>query len=294
MLRPPQPEINVFQFLDAREFLKQAYAAHKKINRGFSHRYIAKAMGAASSSFFKDVLNGRASLNPARSAKFARLFCLSPRDTEYFEKLVQYTQASTVEEKEKFLNTLSRSRGAGEHAVLEAFQSEYLQKWHYAAVREALAVTEYSGDDSALAALLDPPITPNEARDAIQLLLRLNLIQKKPSGRYEKVDKVLVTDHRHNPDNARPGIVANLELARRALEVHPPEVRPFSYLTLSVSAESLHYIQEKIRDVRRDILARVSQAEDVDRLYQLNMQLFPISTLPPPNKTTTPTKRSVS
>lgn len=279
MVKVP-PDLNVFQFLDAREYLRQAYAAQKKVNKGFSHRYIAKAMGAGSSSFFKDVLNGRASLNPARSAKFARLFCLSPRDTEYFENLVLYTQAATAEERDRLLRILSRTRGAGEQAVLEASQAEYLQKWHYAAVRELLAIMEFTDDYADLAARLDPPITTNEARDAIQLLLRLKLIQKTERGTFEKVDKVIVTGPRNHPNQSRPGIVANLELARRSLEHHPAEDRPFSYLTVSVSSASLKYIKEKLREVRRDILEHVSADETVDRLYQLNMQLFPISTPP--------------
>jgi uncharacterized protein (TIGR02147 family) len=280
MVKNQPHEISVFKFLDAREFLRQAYDAQKRVNKGFSHRYIAKAMGAGSSSFFKDVLNGRASLNPNRAAKFARLFCMPPRDTEYFEILVRYTQAETPEEKESLLKLLSRGKGAGEQSVLEASQAEYLQKWHYAAIRELLAIMDFEDDYAALAARLDPPITPTEARDAIQLLLRLKLIRRSGSGRFEKVDKVVVTGPRNHPAKARPGILANLDLARRSLDAHPADLRPFSYLTVSVSATTLQYIQERLREVRQDILERVSRDESVDRLYQLNMQLFPISTTP--------------
>lgn len=272
---------SVFGFTDAREFLRQAYAAEKRVNKGFSHRYIAKAMGAGSSSFFKDVLNGRARLNPARAAKFAHLFCLPPRDAAYFEHLVLYTQAVNPDEKERAHRALARAKGVGEKSVLKSSQAEYLQKWHYAAVREALALMEFTGDYEDLADRLDPRITAAEARHAIQLLLRLKLIRRTKSGRYEKIDKVVVTGMRGNPEHARRGILANLDLARRALEEHPPEVRPFSYITLSVSRASLAYIKGRLREVRHDILTHVSQDEHVDRLYQLNIQLFPISAQPP-------------
>ncbi len=277
MVSSQTPAVSVFQFLDAREFLRQAYDAQKRVNKGFSHRYIAKAMGAGSSSFFKDVLKGRTSLNPARASRFARLFCMPDRDAEYFERLVSYTQAGTPEEKERLLKLLTRGKGAGEQAVLEASQHEYLQKWYYAAVRELLAVTDFRGDLDALAQHLDPPITSAEARDALELLLRLKLIRKTPHGRYEKVAKVVVTGPKSDPAKTRGGILANLDLARRALHEHPVETRPFSYLTVSVSRDSLHFIREKLREVRREILEHVSRDENVDRLYQLNMQLFPIS-----------------
>jgi uncharacterized protein (TIGR02147 family) len=75
----------------------------------------------------------------------------------------------------------------------------------------------------------------------------------------------------------KPGIRANLELAQRALDEFPAPIRPFSYLTLSVSAESFLQIRDILRATRRQILDVVTRDEKVDRLYQLNMQLFPIS-----------------
>jgi uncharacterized protein (TIGR02147 family) len=275
--KPLPKRLPVFQFLDAREFLRQACEAEKRVNKGFSHRYIAKAMGAGSSSFFKDVLNGRAPLNPARAAKFARLFCLSAKETEYFANLVLYTQADDPEEKDYLLQKLSGGAGPGKQAVLAAFQSEYLKRWHYAAIRELLAITDFRSDYGAIAAMLDPPITPVEARDAVQLLLRLKLIRKNAQGGFEKADKVVVTGGGGDPKNARPGILENMNLARRALDLHAPAIRPFSYLTLSVSKDSLKYIQDQIRALRDDILDRVSRDTAVDRLYQMNIQLFPIS-----------------
>lgn len=268
---------SVFQFLDAREYLRQAYAAEKQVNRGFSHRYIAKAMGAGSSSFFKDVLNGRAPLNPARAAKFARLFCMPPEEAEYFQKLVLYTQAVHAEERERLLKGLSDAYDAGTHHVLEASQAEYLQKWYYAAVRELLAIMDFRGDYDELAARLEPPIAPSEARTAIELLLRLGLVRKTAQGRYEKTDRIVVTGNATNALLARQGILDNLELARRALDQFPPEVRPFSYLTVSVSRETLQFIENRLQAVRREILNRVSRDEQADRLYQVNMQVFPLS-----------------
>jgi hypothetical protein len=44
-----------------------------------------------------------------------------------------------------------------------------------------------------------------------------------------------------------------------------------------VSKDSLQFIEDKLRNVRREILDHVCGDENVDRLYQLNMQLFPLS-----------------
>jgi uncharacterized protein (TIGR02147 family) len=276
------PPVSVFQFLDARDFLRQAYDAEKRLNKDFSQRFIAKAMGAGSSSFFKDVLLGRARLSPPRVAKFAKMFRLSPKETEYFENLVLFTQAENESEKERLLKKLSGETPVGSYAILEAFQMEYLKKWHYAAVRELLAFTDFrtdSAEDYAeLGKKLDPPISESEARSAIQLLLKLKLIRKNAQGRLEKIDKVVSTGiSAAQVASFKPGIRANLELAERALDEFPAKLRPFSYLTLSVSEESFIQIRDILRSTRRQILDLVSQDHAVDRLYQLNMQLFPVS-----------------
>jgi uncharacterized protein (TIGR02147 family) len=271
------PPVSVFQYLDAREFLRQAYDAEKRANKDFSHRYIAKAMGAGSSSFFKDVLLGRASLSPARAARFAKLFRLPAKEAEYFENLVNFTQAGTQEDKERFLRKLGNRAAGGPQAILEASQLEYLQKWHYAAIRELLEVVDFRGDYEQLAEVLDPPVTAAEAEDAIQLLLRLKLIRKNAQGRFEKIGDVVSTGVLNDPEKAKPGIRANLDLARRALDAHPVAVRPFSYLTICVSEQTFLQVRDKLRSVRKEILDAVSRDPGADRLYQLNLQFFPLS-----------------
>jgi uncharacterized protein (TIGR02147 family) len=280
-LKPPE-HVSVFRFLDARDFLRQAYQAEKKTNRNFSHRYIAKAMGAGSSSFFKDVVLGKLPLTPARAARFAELFRLPPQEADYLQTLVLYAQAETQTDRDRLLQKLSGAapaNGQNGQAVLEAAQLEYLKKWHYAAIRELLAFTDFQDDYAALGDRLDPPVTAAEARDAVQLLLRLKLIRKNAQGRLEKASKVIISGPKpkHDPEDVKPALRANLKLAERALDAYAPAVRPFSYMTLSVSRDTVQFINERLQAARREILDRVSRDETVDRLYQLNIQLFPLS-----------------
>jgi uncharacterized protein (TIGR02147 family) len=267
--------LSVFQFLDAREFLGQAYAHHKLTNASMSHRFIAKAMNARSSSFFKDVISGRIRLSPSRARAFSKLFKLDGQEAEYFDHLVLYTQAETHEEKKQWLKKLVKELPPGSRTLLKSFQMEYFKKWHYAAVRELLALEEIQDPDQ-LARILRPAIKPSEARDALTLLLKLKLIRKTAQG-YRKVDNVVSSGYKADPNLMRGVIGDNLELARQALETYPPKTRPFSYLTLSVSENSFARIRDKIREFRKELLEIASEEQEADRLYQLNLQFFPLS-----------------
>jgi uncharacterized protein (TIGR02147 family) len=277
MLRAKPTSLSVFQFLDARDFLREAYRLAKRENPAFSQRYIAQMLKASSSSFFRDVLSGKSGLNPARVLGFARLFKLSKAETAYFENLVAYTQADTPEEKRHALEKLKAAVPSGNHALLEAFQMEFFSKWHYAAVRELLGVHDFRGDYEELGKQLNPPISAAEARDAVDLLQRLKLIRKTAHGGYETTERVVLSGPQISPAQVRPAIEGTLELARRALETFPPQKRPFSYLTVSVSEASAQRIQEMLRALRQNVLELVTQDKDVDRLYQLNFQFFPLS-----------------
>jgi uncharacterized protein (TIGR02147 family) len=53
--------------------------------------------------------------------------------------------------------------------------------------------------------------------------------------------------------------------------------RDISTLTLSISESSLQRMKEKIRECRRELLEIAKADEHADRVYQLNLQLFPLS-----------------
>jgi len=270
------PPVSVFRFLDAREYLRQACEREKSLRPAFSQRYIAKALNASSSSFFADVMSGKSKLTTPRVLGFAKLLKLSKKETDYFESLVMYTQAESEDERRHALDKLKELAPKGGHALLEAFQMEYFGKWHYAAVRELLEVYPFRGNHAELGALLNPPISAAEAQEAIALLRRLKLIARAAHGGYRRTGKVVLS----GPAKAlqvRPALLGNLDLARRALDAFEPGRRPFSYLTLSVSEQSFRQIQEKIRAFSREVFELVTEDREVDRLYQLNLQFFPLS-----------------
>ncbi len=277
MMHAKTPSPLVFQFLDAREYLRQAYRNAKRQNPAFSQRYIAQMLKASSSSFFRDVLSGKSGLTPARVLGFAKLFKLSKTETAYFEDLVAYTQADTAEGKRHALNKLKAAVPSGKHTLLEAFQTEYFSKWHYAAVRELLGVHDFRGDCDELGKLLNPPISGAEAQESVRVLERLKMIRKTAHGGYNTTDGVVLSGPQISPAQVRPALLGNLDLARRALDAFEAPQRPFSYLTVSVSENSARQIQEMIRTLKQNVFELVTQDKDVDRLYQLNFQFFPLS-----------------
>ena len=72
-----------------------------------------------------------------------------------------------------------------------------------------------------------------------------------------------------------------------SIERDPKEIRDISSITMSINGECFEDIKEIIRECRAAIIKRVDLIPDDqknDRLYQLNIQLIPLSKIDRNNK----------
>ncbi|MEO7426201.1 MAG: TIGR02147 family protein [Fibrobacteria bacterium] len=284
--------VNIFEYIDYRKFLLDAYKERRAESPKFSYRFIAGKVGFASPGFFANVLSGKKGISLKLVLKFAELFHLNRKEKGYFEALVLFAKATGASEKKEYLDRLLAMRGSRVKKV-EAHQWEYFEKWHNIVVRELIALRPFHGDFRALAAMVSPPITPQEARKSIELLERLGLIRKGPDGAYERTDAAISA----GDDISRALIgayqVQAMELAKHAIEHLPAGTRNFSTLTLSVSGPTYEAMLEELRGFRRRMLEMAENSENVDRVYQMNFHVFPVTPLPAPPGVERPPLRTI-
>ena len=68
-----------------------------------------------------------------------------------------------------------------------------------------------------------------------------------------------------------------IRLAESALMNYPKEERDISTLTIGVSGGEILKIKEIVRRARQEILAVAGNSKGREFVYQLNVQLFPMS-----------------
>jgi uncharacterized protein (TIGR02147 family) len=265
----------IFEYLDYREFLLHRYLAYKRKSPKFSYRYFAGKVGMDAGSF-NGILKGKRKLDPALAGKVAQAFGLNVYEKEYFEALVLYCQAKNHSERTILLEKLLRLRGI-QIKKLEGRQFEFYRKWQYAALRELLNCNPGHGEPSRLGKLLRPPITAQETRDALRLLLDLGLIETRDDGAY-KVSENLIT----SGDGARAAAMNGFHqamggLAVQAIKDIEPGERDFSALTLNCSLDAFQDVKAILRQSRREILQRVEKDARSEIVLQINFQAFPLS-----------------
>lgn len=266
---------NIFNFYDYREYLRARYEHEHGRKPWFSYRYIRNKTGINPGFLYK-VFQGVKHLPPKSLDALARLFKLSDRQKEYLRLMVLYAKAKTNEELKVYFEKML-SFSDPRYTKVESNSYEYYTNWYYAAVRQILAVYPFKGDYAALAKLTLPPITPSEARKAVRLLEKLRFVKKEPDGTCTITSRHLTTGEDWRAIAIRSFQQQTIHLAGQALDKVARDERDISTVTTMMSAEDLEAARERIRRFRKDIMDLTSTEGAGERVYNINIQLFPIS-----------------
>lgn len=269
--------VNVFDYLDYREFLRAFYAEHKAKDYGFSYRAFSRRAGLRSTNYLKLVMDGERNITPEMAEQFARGCGLEEREADYFCELVAFNQSQSTSEKNRCHERLMRFRQYRAIHKLDAAQATYHANWYLPAIRELATRPDFRSDPKWIARTLKPRISPREAEKALDVLLELGLLVKNSEGHLVQSDSLVTT----GPGPLGHHIVnyhrAMMERAAAALDEVPREEREISSLTLCVSQDVLLELKERIREFRRELLQVAELAGTPERVVQLNFQLFPLS-----------------
>lgn len=283
--KSPAPEpteassVAVFDYADYHEYLRDWIEDRKTRGIVVSYQWLATRMGLKSRSFLRLVTLGEKDLSPATALKLSQAMAHETREEEYFIILVALNNCSDLEEKNHHLARLAKVARPARKTMLSVQQYDLFNKWFVIPVWELVTLVDFRGDWKFLSQQLDPPITPTEAKYAVELLRELGLIEPK-GDLYAQKDPTLSTQEELRSQSVRHFQEATMELAREALERHPPTRRHISTLTLGVDETGFQKIVERIRHFREELVNLAQQHESVDRVFQFNLQFFPLSRVP--------------
>lgn len=267
---------NIYDYLDYRKFLQDVYE-ERKAKRSMSFRSIGQALGV-SHQFVRMVFEGKRNLKPEHARRFAELLHLKKNESAFFVTLVAMNQAVDAEAREGLLKKLMAFKQYQEIHPFEHQVYQLLSKWYIAAVHELVALKDFDSDPWWIASKLKPRITIPEAKEAIAVLVNLNLIKVDPrTGKARQVKGEL----RIPPDIADVAVGAYhtkmLSLAQQAIKGFRKEEREMTGLTIALSREQFREVKEKVRRFELDLHAEYARSERADAVYQISLQLFPLS-----------------
>lgn len=188
-----------------------------------------------------------------------------------------FCQAKSTEERSRHHERLARFRKFRDAHQLLGEQTAYHEHWYMPALRELAGLPAFREDPKWIAGMLEPPISPRQAAEALETLCRLGLLVRDAQGRLQQAQALVTTGPGPLGHQIFVYHHAMMDLAKRALDDLPRELRDVSSVTLCVAEGTLAVLKQRIREFRRELLELAEADARAERVVQLNLQLFPLS-----------------
>ncbi len=268
---------SIFSYINYRLFLRDYYEERKKTCKFFSYRYFSKKAGINSPNFLKLVIESKRNLTSLTIEKFIKALALSDKEANFFRHLVLFNQSKSGQEKQHHYTIMLSMMHNVKEQRLTALQHEYFNHWFVPVIREMICLYDFKGDYKKIASSVIPPINVREVRFAIKLLKKLGMIEQKSDGTFKQTSAAIISDSTIGRMAIRSFNREMLLKAQAALDEIPVEERQIYGVTIGVSRACYDVIAAEMAAFRDRVVAIVNNDTYSNRVYQLHLQLFPLS-----------------
>ena len=270
--------VHIFKYQDYRTYLFDYYKEQKGKHKHFSYRTFSQKAGIHSSSFLHHVIEGKKNLTKNSIVKISKAIGHTRTESDYFENLVFFNQAKSIADKTHYYTRLIEARQPIEIESIGIEQYEYYAKWYHSVIREIITFFDFQDDYKKLANFVVPSITVSQAKQSVQLLLSLGFISKDEQGRYHQTNTLIKT--KPNPTQVfaiQRFQMDMLEVAIKAYDIIPLSERISISTTFTMRKDMIDMFKSRIRELQQEFMELPWSEHDPDQVYQLTVNLFPVS-----------------
>jgi len=268
---------DIFAYTDSLLYLKDWFQYQKEKNPHFSYTTFSQKAGFKSRSFIQLVLKDQRSISAKSLFPMLKGLGLKAKEAHFFEALVDFRQAKSHEEKALHWERIRKLGKSSSAAKLRSQEFDFFREWYIAPLREIICNTEFKDDFEDLSQTIQPKITPKQAKDALNLLKDLKLIQQNKKGLWEHSDQHIHASSLSISHALREFQRTNAELASQALERFPRPERNISTITLGTDEKGFQAINQLISEFQENVVKIVEESDNANRVFQMNVQFFPLS-----------------
>jgi uncharacterized protein (TIGR02147 family) len=278
---------DVSSYVDFRQLLLDFYNFRreqtKKDLRPYSYAMFSAAADIKSPNYLKMIIDGKRNLSPDMIGKFAKAMGLNKDQSEEFRLLVLMGQESEPGLRNSYLKELSEFRFQGQirSGEIDAKTLEKLPNWIGWILYAMLDQEGVEFTPEKLREALRGKASTDEIEDALRSLIKSGqVVQDAATGAIKKADLQTET-----PDEIPTAVVRKLQsqlmyLGLESLFQDSAAEREFGTLTMSLTQAEFEDLRFQLRKIRKQVhkdTALKRTTTKGERVYQLNLQLFPVT-----------------
>lgn len=266
----------VMEYNNYRLYIRDFYVVRKD-RSGFTWRDFARDAGYSSPVFLKLVCDSKANLSEVGVERVASAMGLVGVDLQYFRLLVSFNQEKDLAKQKACFAEMRKLAKENSVTLVGEDQYDYYESWQNPVLRE-MAPAFKSPTAAKLAGQFVFDTDVPQVKKSLKLLEKTGLLIKDEDGSYVQDAKSISTGSIDVASMAIREMHRQMgELGVKALDQVPMDERDISGLTMGISESAYEKIVKEIADFRRRIAAIAVESAGEERVYRLNMQLFPLT-----------------
>jgi uncharacterized protein (TIGR02147 family) len=266
------------QYLEYETFLEDVFQWVKLRSKSYSYILFAEDLGFSKTNVIHLMIRGKRRLSVKGAERIIGALLIKSTERLYLETLVRYQNARLASDREALFARLMDLKSKSLSSPLEQSQLEYYNEWFHPVIREMVGIRGFNPDPHWIVKHIEPRVLPDQARKSLALLEELKIVKRNENTKQLE----LTQQHISTGDEIASHAVVRyhqrtIEIGREAVMNFDHTERNISSVTMSISEDVFEKIADEISGFRKRILEISEQSKDPDRVYQLNIQLFPFT-----------------
>ena len=242
----------------------------------FSWREFSKLAGFTSPNYIQLVCEGKSRLSKTGVEKVATAMELAGSDRDYFLAMERFGDAKSDAKKIQAFNDMQNIAKENRLRVVDGEAFKYFESWVNPVMRE-LAPIMPGAKPLELARNCYPVVSATEVRQSLDFMVHANFLKKVGEDTYRQTEKVVTGSSEAIPLALRSMNRQMSKFATDAIDDIPPEKRHTAGVTLGMSNATYKWLVQKLESLRQQVVAMAAKEKDYDKVYRLNLQLFPLT-----------------
>lgn len=273
-------------YTDYRLFLNDYYRYRRSqtVNdrRPYSYAVFSAAADIRSPNYLKLVIEGQRNLSESMAKKFAKAMGLTKQETTEFVALVHFTQTTDPLERNQKLKNLSELRVDRKLKAGEISQDTWdkVPSWVTWVLYALADQKEMTLDFQKLFGQLRRKAKPDDVKKAYEKLISGGELVQGADGSITKGRELMAGSENIPVDLVRKIQTDLIYLGLESLAQDAPQDREFGAMTVALTESEFEHLKFELRQFRKRWAKDVSvnrRESKGDRVFQLNIQLFPVS-----------------
>lgn len=275
------------EYVDYRLFLADQYAWKQWETRGnlrpFSYSDFSAAANIKSPNYLKLIIEGKRNLSKEMCQKFSRALRFSRSQTKEFSLLVNYCQEKDPMQRNRSLKELSeyRAKKLMDEGKINQETWDQVSSWLVWVLYAMVDQRQVEFKPAKLRKLLRGQVNEAQITQSMDKLVKSGDIVIDPDTLIAKRTSKTMSGLEDVPAELVRKIQSELiYLGLESLHKYGPQEREVSGFTMAMTEKEYEWVRFELRKLRKHIQKEISmkrEEEAGDRVYQVNIQLFPVT-----------------